>query len=197
MSPLPGLKDLGRRAFFWAGGMCLLMAFTAGLIPLKFQIQPGLLTDTARSLMRCVSVLEICLLAILVLTVSRLGLGFKSRIFGVSLGLGILSIQYLLVSAFWTQSIGLYSAVNIGQEVAGLFGLGTWLVYALRPEPIRKPIMLPVTSPLIRWNEIALALGFGEAQVVIGGSSSSFHVPDLEKAVGGGLGESTLKKSMG
>lgn len=196
MDPLPGLKDLGRRVFYWAGGVCVLMAITAGLLPLKFQIRPGLLVDTARALMRCVSVLEICLLMILILTVTKLGLGYKSRIFGISLGLGVLSFQYLVFSVVATRQGGLHSALSITQESAELLGLGIWLVYGLLPEPMRKPIMLPVTSPLIRWNEIALALGFGEAKVAVGGAPSSFVIPEVEKAVDRVLMKNSLKKSV-
>ncbi len=196
LAPLPGLKNLGRRVFYWAGGMCLLMALTAGLVPLKFQIQPGLLLETAQALMRCVSVLEICLLAVLALTVKKLGLGYRSRIFGISLGMGVYSMQYLMISAFGTQHTGMYSSLYMGQEMLELLGLGVWLFYAMRPEPVRRAIMLPVTSPLIRWNEIAVALGFGEAKIAVGGSPSNYHLSDVERAVTDVMGNSSLKKSI-
>lgn len=196
MAPLPGLKSLGRRVFCWAGSMCLLMAFTAGVVPLKFRFGPGLLLDTAMSLMRCVSVLEICLLAILVFTVNKLGLGYRSRIFGISLGLGVYSVQYLIISAVGAQHSGMFSWLNITQEMLEVMGLGIWLFYGLRSEPARKPIMLPVTSPLIRWNEIAVALGFGEAKIAMGGTPSNYYLTDVEKAVGDVMGGSSLKKSV-
>jgi hypothetical protein len=195
MAPLSGLKNLGRKAFYWVAGICLLMSFTAGLIPFKLELQ--VLWDAGASFMRCVSVLEICLLAILAVMATKLGLGFGSRIFGMSLGLGIFSGQYLFFCAFVSAKTSLYSALNIEDEVVQLLVIGIWLFYALRPEPARKPIMLPVTSALIRWNEIALALGFGETQVIIGRPSSKFQVSDLERAIGGVLGEDALKKSVG
>jgi hypothetical protein len=33
--------------------------------------------------------------------------------------------------------------------------------YILKPEPARKVIHLPISSPLVRWNEIATAMGHG------------------------------------
>src|SRR5262249_41111512 len=40
-----------------------------------------------------------------------------------------------------------------------------WLLYLTRPEPARDVVNLPVSSPLMRWNEAALALGHSAGRV--------------------------------
>jgi hypothetical protein len=196
MSPLPGLRSLGRGVFYWAGAASLLMALVGGLVPLHLQMSPRMLSQLGMSIMRCISVFEICLLAILCISIHKLGLSFKSRIWGFTLGLAIYAVYYLLLSIFAPYTSNLNNFLAVGEEVCEVSGLLVWLVYSFITEPERKPIMLPVTSPLIRWNEIALALGFGEAKVALGGSPSSFHVPQVEKAVEEAMGRAELKKSI-
>ena len=47
----------------------------------------------------------------------------------------------------------------------------------------RNAATLPVSSPLIRWNEIAKALGHSAPHVAVGQTSQAFFLQDVEKVV--------------
>jgi hypothetical protein len=61
--------------------------------------------------------------------------------------------------------------------------LGIWVAYAALPEPVRKPVVLPVDSLLFRWNEIASALGHTGTQVAVQQPASGFFLTDAERTV--------------
>jgi hypothetical protein len=42
-----------------------------------------------------------------------------------------------------------------------------WAVFFALPEPRRRMIVLPTTSPFLRWNQISLALGDSPGFVVV------------------------------
>jgi len=44
-----------------------------------------------------------------------------------------------------------------------------WTVYFALPEPKRRMIILPTTSPFLRWNQISQALGDAPGYVPIAG----------------------------
>ncbi|HEU5342414.1 MAG TPA: hypothetical protein VFU66_14265, partial [Edaphobacter sp.] len=52
--------------------------------------------------------------------------------------------------------------------VAECVTLLTWSAYFAFPEPKRRMIMLPTTSPFLRWNQISMALGDNPGYVAIG-----------------------------
>jgi len=68
-------------------------------------------------------------------------------------------------------------------EAVILSSLGIWVVYCLLPEPVRKPVMMPVNSTLYRWNEIASALGHTGTQVAVQQPANSFFLTDVENVV--------------
>jgi len=90
----------------------------------------------------------------------------------------------LITSLVATRSPHLDSNMNIVLQVAITLVLGGWIGYFLMPEPQaeREAITLPVSSPLIRWNEIATALGHSTPHVVVGQSSATF-LQDVEQVV--------------
>jgi shikimate 5-dehydrogenase len=51
------------------------------------------------------------------------------------------------------------------------------------PEPVRKPVMMPVNSTILRWNEIASALGHTGTQVAVQQAASGFFLTDAEQVV--------------
>ena len=61
--------------------------------------------------------------------------------------------------------------------------LGTWVVYCVMPEPVRKPVVMPVNSTIYRWNEIASALGHPGTQVAAQQQANSFFLSDVESVV--------------
>uniref|UniRef100_A0A7V4XTW3 Uncharacterized protein n=1 Tax=Acidobacterium capsulatum TaxID=33075 RepID=A0A7V4XTW3_9BACT len=62
--------------------------------------------------------------------------------------------------------------------------LVTWITYFLLPErqEEREIAIIPVQSPLIRWNDVAQALGHSTPRVAIG-ASSGFFLQDVERVV--------------
>jgi hypothetical protein len=51
------------------------------------------------------------------------------------------------------------------------------------PEPVRKPVVLPINSTIYRWNEIASALGHSGTQVAVQQPANSFFLTDVERVV--------------
>ena len=56
-----------------------------------------------------------------------------------------------------------------------------WVGYLLKPEPSRESIHIPVTSPLLRWNEIALQLGHSGGKVAL--LNPEPFMPQVERMV--------------
>jgi hypothetical protein len=134
--------------------------------------------------MRCVSILELCLLAFLALFIHSLGRSFRSLAFGVALGFGLQAAIELIVSIAASRSAALDVNLNIVLQLVITLVLSGWLAYFALPEPVaeREAITLPVSSPLIRWNEIANALGHSTPHVAVGQSGASF-LKDVEQVV--------------
>src|SRR5690348_11152802 len=89
MAPLKGLQTLRMLVFKWAAGISVAVAlgsaFTPGMTGLKY------LNAAISQLQRTQSILTICLLLFVTFAIRPMGLSHKSRIFGVSLGLGVLA----------------------------------------------------------------------------------------------------------
>jgi len=179
--PVPGIRRFGLLAFNWVAVISGIISISAAL-PLK-GLGAGLMA-IGFQVMRCVSILELCLLAFLALFIHSLGRSFRSLAFGISLGFGLQAGMELITSLVATRSPHLDSNMNIVLQVAITLVLGAWIGYFLTPEPQaeREAITLPVSSPLIRWNEIATALGHSTPHVVVGQSSATF-LQDVEQVV--------------
>ncbi|HEY0757741.1 MAG TPA: hypothetical protein VGD59_00645 [Acidisarcina sp.] len=181
MSPLPGISRLGLMAFRWAGTISVIVGFSAGALPAGFK--GGKIMVASVDLMRGVSIMELCLVALLAFSVHSLGLSYRCRAFGVGLGFGCMAVTDFLTSAF---SLGtsktLTTVANVVAAVAGTAVLLIWTAYFVIPERERKPLTLPMSSPLMRWNEIATALGHASPQVAVG-STSQFFLQDVEGVV--------------
>jgi hypothetical protein len=116
-------------------------------------------------------VLTLCLLLFVSLAIRPLGLTFRSHIFGVTLGLGVTATAFL-VQAAWISTVGaqsLYSPVYLISTIGSLISVGVWGAYFVLPEPERKMILLPTTSPFFTWNRISEALGDEPGYVAVAG----------------------------
>lgn len=162
---IPGVQKLGRPIFFWAVIVSVVLAFTAAITPHASGM--GLLIGCAQVLMRSESVMALCMLAFLAFASHALGVSFRSRIFGVIFGFGVMAASELAASAFFANQPNLASTVNLLQEVACLVAIALWASYFLQPEPVRKLVVMPATSPLMRWNDIAQTLGNSAGQVAV------------------------------
>jgi len=179
--PVPGIQRFGMLAFNWVAVISGIIAISTAL-PLK-GLGAGLVS-IGFQVMRCVSILELCLLAFLALFIHSLGRSFRSLAFGIALGFGLQAAMELITALVASHSTYLDSNMNIVLQIAITLVLGGWIIYFVLPEPQREPeaITLPVSSPLIRWNEIANALGHSTPHVLVGQSSATF-LQDVEQVV--------------
>jgi hypothetical protein len=186
MEPVPGLQRLGLIAFRWVGVVSVVLVVGMNTHPTNLHAFGDVyLAAVTAQLMRCVATLEICLLAFLALSVHSLGRSFRGRVFGIGLGLGLEACGDLITSVVYSKPGPIWSLANLFLMSASVITLVVWTVYFALPEPAeeRGPITLPVTSPLLRWNDIASALGQRPAHVALGTQSSSFFLQDVEQVV--------------
>lgn len=174
MKPLKGLQKIGKVIFRWVavvscavsvaiavGPHLSVMGYSSSMVwsMMVSQIQQG------------TSVLTLCLLLFVCFAIRPLGLTFRSRIFGATLGLGITATAYL-VQAAWLATSGaqsLYSPIYIVSTMGSLISVCVWAAYFALPEPERKMILLPTTSPFFTWNRISEALGDEPGFVAVAG----------------------------
>lgn len=185
MEPTPGLQRLGLMVFRWASAVMVIAVLAIAPFP-AHGAKTGLLfvSSIGFQLMRCVSVLEIGLLVYLAFSVHGLGRSFRGRVFGVGLGFGVEAAGELICATITKQG-SMWSLANLFLMLAGVAALFIWSAYFLLPETAedRAPVTLPVTSPLLRWNAIASALGQRPAHVALGATSSAFFLQDVERVV--------------
>lgn len=165
MRSVPGVQKLGRPIFFWVVVVSVVLASASGMT--SHGSAATLLIASAQVLERSQSILALCLVAFLAFASNTLGVSFSSRIFGVTFGLGLMSTGHLLSSAILYKFPSLSSTAAMGMEVIYFASFSIWGVYFLRPEPARRLVAMPVTSPLMRWNEIAQTLGNPAGQVAV------------------------------
>jgi hypothetical protein len=187
MRPVPHLRRLGMMAFRWAIAIsCIIAAIigvSAGIAPIhNFDAK---LVYAAQLCFHSVSVLELCLLAFVALTIHSLGRSFRSPLFGIALGLGIeAAAEFLFASVEIWQHATIWSFANLLNEIIVTAVLLTWTTYFLLPERQEDAgiIMVPAPSPLIRWNDVAQALGHSSPRVAAG-TSTGFFLQDVERVV--------------
>jgi hypothetical protein len=180
LSALPGLLKFGAVIFRWA----VLVSIILTISSMSFANWGVLvIPELAMGLMRSVSLLELCLLAFLCLSMNALRLSVRDLAFGISLGFGVMSSNDFLTVSLMSHFSSLTSPVQFAYETVILLSLGTWVAYCLLPEPARKPVVVPVNSTIYRWNEIASALGHTGTQVAVPQPSNSFFLTDVENVV--------------
>jgi hypothetical protein len=179
LSAFSGLKRLGIVVFRWAA----LVSVIVSLSVLPFEHPHTLnIPDIAYRLMRSVSILELGLLGFLCLSMHALRLTTRDIAFGISLGFGVFSANDFLQSLLTTIHTPLTDPVQFVGEGVMLVGLGVWVVYFALPEPARQPLVMPVNSVILRWNEIACALGHTGTQVAVQ-PAGGFVLTDAERVV--------------
>ena len=180
LSALPGLAKFGIVIFRWT----VLASAIVTLSSMSFA-HKGLMVvmDIAYGLMRSVSILELCLLAFLCLSMNALHLSVRHMSFGISLGFGLMSANDFIGAALISRSNSLTAPLQFVYQSLVLVVLATWLTYATLPEPARKPLVVPVNSTIYRWNEIASALGHTGTQVAVQQPANSFFLTDVENVV--------------
>lgn len=182
MRPLPGLGRYGLMAFRWVTLTSVLIALAVALYPAG-TVQIALVAVTGGA-MRCVSILELCLLTFVIVSMQTLRLSPRSWEFGVSLGLGMIAAADLFGSAFAFGQSTLASVAGYGSQVVVTLGVAVWMIYFVRSQQ-ETSLLRDVPSSLRRWNEIANALTPSAPQFTLGPSPtpSNFFLQDVEKAV--------------
>ncbi len=175
MAPLKGLERLGRLMFYWAGGIAVALALGTAFGP---HISANVfLTRVVTELQQTQSILTLCMLLFVCLAIRPMGLSHRSKIFGVCLGLGVVASSDLISSAWLSHLGSVYSIYAIFNGSAILISLSIWIGYFAIPEPKRRMIVLPTTSPFLRWNQISAALGDDPGYVVVGDFTPDMFAP--------------------
>ncbi|ADW70433.1 hypothetical protein [Granulicella tundricola] len=175
MAPLRGLQTLGMVMFRWATAIAVAVAIGMAFGPNVSS--HGFLVRAVTQLQQTQSILTLCLLLFVALAIRPMGLSFKSKIFGVSLGLGILASMNLIGSAWISQAPSMSSTFNLINSIMFCIVISTWMTYFALPEPKRRMIVLPTTSPFLRWNQISMALGDEPGFVAVGGIHPDMFAP--------------------
>jgi hypothetical protein len=179
MAPLQGLARMGTTIFRWAAFASLLVTATTLT---SIGSGPHILMKVGLQLMRCMSTAELCLLALLVLSLNAIGLSARSRPFGIAMGLGLMAIIDCAQSITASMAVGSSIALQIVFACATLASLGLWIAYSALPDPTRKTITVRADSAIFKWDQIASALGHKGTQVALQ-PAPSFFLVDVEKVV--------------
>jgi hypothetical protein len=182
LTAFPAILKIAIVVFRWAAAVAVIVSLTS--LPHANNIPSMISNISYYGLMRSVSVLELCLLAFLGLSMNALRLSVRDMAFGIALSFGVMSAGDFIAS-FWSFHI---TSVNGPVQVVGesllLLALGIWLVYCFLPKPVSKPMLMPASSAIYRWNEIASALGHTGTKVAVQQpSSNNFFLSDVERVV--------------
>lgn len=174
MRPLQGLQRMGKVIFRWVAVVSVAVSVAIAVGPhlsAPSSTYIGTIALTVSQIQQGTFVLTLCLLLFVCFAIRPLGLTFRSHIFGVTLGLGVTATAFL-VQAAWISTVGaqsLYSPIYLVSTVGALASICVWGVYFALPEPERKMILLPTTSPFFTWNRISEALGDEPGFVAVAG----------------------------
>jgi hypothetical protein len=182
LEPLPGLRRLALVAFRWVAIVSVALSVVPAIVPLFFHWQS--LQITILQAMRCVSVLEFCLLAFILLSAQALGISRRSRIVGVTLGFGMLAVIDTVCFMCLLRTPAALPSWLLVRESGSAVAACIWLVYLLMDEPPRTALRLKHHSQLQKWNEIAMALGKPVPHVTImQPEPTPFFLQDVERLV--------------
>lgn len=180
LSGFSGLMRFGVVIFRWAVlASAIVTLTTISFAHRGFMIIP----DVADALMRSVSILELCLLGFLCLSMNALRLSIRDLGFGIALGFGVMSTSDFIASSLISHNTSLTAPLQFAYQAMVLAALGTWIAYAALPEPVRKPVVVAASSTIYRWNEIASALGHSGTKIAVQQPANSFFLTDVEKVV--------------
>ena len=149
--------------------------------------------DIAFGLMRSVSILELCLLAFLCLSMNALN-SFRPRhriryFSGIRRDVHRRFCGWIVVIA---QYLAEFAVADSSAKSLVLVTLGLWVAYCVLPEPARKPLVMAANSTIYRWNEIAAALGHG-TKVAVQQPANSFFLTRCGEGGGEGADSDNLQ----
>lgn len=175
-----GLMRVGTMLLHWAALISVIV--TLANVSGSHRGLPMLL-NFAYGAMHAVSVMELCLLGFICLTMNTLGVSARGMPFGVALGFGVLAANDFIVASLINKYTSLNAPLQFFSELMTLISIAVWAVYCALPEPESKPVVVPVSSAIYRWNEIASALGHTGTQVAVRQPAEGFFLSDVERVV--------------
>ena len=130
LASLPGLLKFGLVIFRWAVLVSVIVTFAT--LPIANR-GLYLIPDIGVALMRSVSLLELCLLAFLCLSMNALRLSVRDLAFGLALGLGVMSSNDFIFSLLTPPRATLISPLQFVYESVILFPLrlGLYIAHCL------------------------------------------------------------------
>lgn len=162
MSPLPGLKRLGLTAFRWAAVVSLVVASSSIVTLASASSVQDHLTAIFTEIAISFSVLALCLLAFLAVSIHALGLSYRNRVSGLCLGLVMLTAMDLMVNGLRFSTIGTWPAQMA--EIISMIAIVTWVAFLALPEPLKKQETVAVRSSALLWNDLAEEIGADSPQ---------------------------------
>lgn len=191
LAPFSGLEKIGSLVFRWIAVVSTIIGlstipFSLSAILTLFSAHPQIehvSPSIVFGLTRSVSILELCLLTFLCLSMNALRLSVRDAAFGISLGLGVLSSSEFVQSSMCAIFPTTFDLLHSVGAVVHLSVLCIWIVYFALPEPVRKPVLIPANSTVYRWNEIATALGYTGTKVAVQQPTNGFFLTDVERVV--------------
>ncbi len=175
LRPLKGLQRLGSIVYRWTAFVSVALALSALLY--KDPVGGNTTAFAAVQFERSTSVIVLSLITFVGFSIRPLGLSARSRVFGLSLGLTFLTLVTLLASGSIFQNPHLFSATVLWYTIANCMALSVWVYYFWVPEPQRRFILLPTTSPFHAWNQISEILGHDPGYVAIAGVPPESFAP--------------------
>jgi tetrahydromethanopterin S-methyltransferase subunit B len=189
--PFAGLQDLAKVVFKWAAGCILFIGFVVLMTtPEATSIRNHWVYVSVSSFERIVRVMACALLLFLFLGAQHLGISKRNRVFGFVLGFGVQAfLQLLVYSTLASSHVSKIPILTPLIPQIYFISLLIWVAYLIQPEPARESLHIPITSPLLRWNEVALAMGHSGGQVAL--MNSEPFMPSVERMV-----EQVMQKEM-
>jgi len=189
--PFAGLQDLAKVVFKWAAASILFIGFLVFVTtPTSQPIKYNWLIVGIYDFEKIVRLMECALLMFLFMGSTHLGVSKKNRVFGLALGFGVDAFFQLLVySAAATSHVSSLHFWGQIPPVVYYASLLIWAGYLIQPETAKESVHIPLNSPLLRWNEVALALGHN-TRLAINGAPEPF-MPTVERMV-----EQVMQKEM-
>jgi hypothetical protein len=180
LAAFPGISKLAIVIFRWAAVVSVIVSLTS----ISYGKQGlRIVAEVSFGLMRSVSVLELCLLAFLCLSMNALRLTVRDLSFGIALGFGFMCSGDFIISSLVARVNSLTDPLEFVIESLILATLAMWIAYCVMPEPAPKPVLMPANSTIYRWNEIASALGHTGTKVAVQQPANSFFLSDVERVV--------------
>jgi hypothetical protein len=156
MAPLPGLRRIGLAGFRWAALVSLVVALSSVITLASASSIRDHMTAIFTEIAISFSVLALCLLAFLAVSIHALGLSYRNRVSGLCLGLVLLTAMDLMVNGLRFSAVGTWP----GQvaEIIAVIAIATWVVFLALPEPLKKQETAAVSSSATLWNDLAQEL---------------------------------------